>query len=62
MASSQQVLGNEENQTCVLTEDDIPGAKLPCQFVEQCSVMQLRRWLLCRGAKTTGLKSVLVTR
>ena len=56
------MLGNEENQTCVLTEDDIPGAKLPCQFVEQCSVMQLRRWLLCRGAKTTSLKSVLVTR
>ena len=37
----------------VLTEDDIPGAKLP-KNVEECSLSVLKRWLLCRGAKTTG--------
>jgi hypothetical protein len=35
----------------VLTENDIPGAKIPRDSVEH-SVPQLKRWLLCRGAKT----------
>ena len=40
-----------------LTEEDIPGAKLPRENAEECTVPQLRRWLLCRGAKTSGKKS-----
>ena len=46
----------------ILTEYDIPGAILPKETVEACSVGQLKRWLTCRGAKTTGKKSVLVNR
>ena len=46
----------------ILSEEDIPGAKIPRESVEQCSVVQLKRWLLCRGAKTTGNKKALVTR
>ncbi|XP_022791321.1 uncharacterized protein LOC111330683 [Stylophora pistillata] len=46
----------------ILTEEDIPGAKIPRETVEQCSVVQLKRWLLCRGAKTTGNKKALITR
>ena len=46
----------------ILSEEDIPGAKIPRETVEQCSVVQLKRWLLCRGAKTTGNKKALVTR
>ena len=46
----------------VLCEEDIPGAKLPRENVEECTVPQLRRWLLCRGAKTSGKKADLVKR
>ena len=48
--------------TVKLTQEDIPGAKLPRDSVEKCSVVQLKRWLLCRGAKTTGTKKALVSR
>ena len=58
----------EKDQVClhsdcdiVLTEDDIPGAKL-CKPVEQCSMARLKRWLSCRGAKITGKKLELVNR
>lgn len=37
----------------ILTEEDIPGAKLQ-KAVNECSCAILKRWLLCRGAKTTG--------
>ena len=46
----------------ILTEYDIPGAILPKETVEACSVGQLKRWLTCRGAKTTEKKSALVNR
>ena len=46
----------------VLTGEDIPGAKLPRGNAEECTVPQLRRWLLCRGAKTSGKKAELVKR
>ena len=46
----------------VIIEEDIPGAKLPRENVEECTVPQLRRWLLCRGAKTSGKKADLVKR
>ncbi|XP_046845041.1 LOW QUALITY PROTEIN: uncharacterized protein LOC124438874 [Xenia sp. Carnegie-2017] len=58
----------EKDQVClhsdcdiVLTEDDIPRAKL-CKPVEQCSMAILKRWLSCRGAKITGKKLELVNR
>ena len=43
----------------VLCEEDIPGAKLPRENVEECTVPQLRRWLLCRGAKQAARKPIL---
>lgn len=46
----------------ILKEEDIPGAKLPRDTPEECKVQQLQRWLLCRGAKVTGKKEVLVQR
>ena len=45
----------------VLTECDIPGAKLP-KNVEECGCSVLRRWLLCWGAKTSGKLAVLKQR
>jgi hypothetical protein len=49
-------------KTIILNEEDVPGAKLPRESVEQCTVVQLKRWLLCRGAKTSGVKAVLIER
>ena len=40
------------------TENDIPGAKLE-ENVEDCNCVQLKRWLLCRGAKTIGKRADL---
>ena len=46
----------------ILTEDDIPGARIPRETAGECSVVQLKRWLLCRGAKIIGNKEALVAR
>jgi len=46
----------------ILSEEDIPGAKLRRETVEECSVVQLKRWLVYRGAKTSGKKGALVSR
>ena len=55
-----------------LKEEDVPGAILPREKPEECTVKQLQRWLLCRGAKRperkcssckgtlTGLSSISV--
>jgi len=54
---------NESFQDIIpLSEEDIPGAQLPRDEPEECNVKQLQRWLLCRGAKTTGKKEDLVQR
>ena len=45
-----------------LTEDDIPGAKPPKGSPEKCSCWMLRRWLQCRGGRTTGKNAALVQR
>ena len=45
-----------------LTEDDIPGAKLPKETPEEFNCWMLRRSLQCRGGRTTGKKAVLVQR
>lgn len=51
-----------KKQTCTLVEEDIPDAALPRESVEECNMVQLKRWLTCRGAKTCGKKSALVYR
>ena len=55
-------LSETKEEGFILTEDDIPGAVLPNRNVEASSVVQLKRWLICRGAKTSGKKSALVSR
>jgi hypothetical protein len=37
-----------------LLETDVPGAQLGENDCENYSVTELRRWLECRGLKTTG--------
>ena len=41
-----------------LTEDDIPGASLGNQDQKQLTVKQLKFWLSCRGARTSGKKMI----
>ncbi|XP_044165910.1 uncharacterized protein LOC122949962 [Acropora millepora] len=50
------------NSSDILTESDIPGALLPQETPELCNVVQLKRWLTCRGASTTGRKVELASR
>ena len=45
-----------------LTEDDIPGASLNGKLPSQLTVVQLKRWLACRGAPTSGKKPDLLER
>ena len=44
-----------------LVESDIPGAELlkPAEF---CTVVILKRWLSCRGAKVSGNRKDLIKR
>ena len=45
----------------ILTENDVPGAKLTNDLAE-CNVDDLKRWLECRGQKKGGRKAELVAR
>ena len=49
----------KKDENMKLKEEDVPGAILPLEKPEECTVKQLQRWLLCRGAKTTGKKTQL---
>ena len=46
----------------ILTEDDVPGASFQGKNPELFHVCQLKRWLKCRGASTTGNRSELLDR
>lgn len=46
----------------VLTENDVPGAKLPKPNPEQNYVKDLKRWLVCHGQDPQGNKTVLIAR
>lgn len=52
----------QPSRVVTLSEEDIPGAKLPKDTPEECNCWVLRRWLQCRGARTTGKKGALVQR
>ena len=47
------VLLNEDD-IVLLNEDDIPGASLNGKDPSKLTVVQLRRWLVCRGAPVSG--------
>ena len=59
---SSKTFGSSAINTVSLTENDIPGARLPREVPEECNVTQLKQWLSCRGACTTGKKQQLITR
>jgi hypothetical protein len=45
-----------------ISPDDVPGAYINIDNFESCSIVQLKRWLECRGLKTTGNKPDLLQR
>ena len=45
-----------------LSEKDVPGAALNGREPSQLHVVELKRWLKCRGAATSWRKKVLVKR
>ena len=57
-----EVIERKKSENVKLRQEDVPRAILPRQIPEECIVKQLQRWLLCRGAKTTGKKMQLVQR
>ena len=62
VAETSMIVEESKRQTCALVEEDIPDAALPLESVEECSMVQLRSWLTCRDAKTSGKRSALVFR
>ncbi|XP_034232766.1 ubiquitin carboxyl-terminal hydrolase 36-like [Thrips palmi] len=46
----------------VLSESDVPGAKLPNPTVEENVVRDLKRWLYCHGQNVRGNKTALIAR
>lgn len=46
----------------MLSESEVPGAKLPNPIVEENVVRDLKRWLYCHGQKAQGNKTELIAR
>ena len=59
MASSQAC---NKKKRINLTENDVPGASFKDKEPELFHNDQLRRWLKCRGASTSGNRSQLLQR
>lgn len=45
-----------------LDESEVPGAVLTSVTIEQHTVVQLERWLQCRGVTSSGKKADLIAR
>ena len=62
IAKRKVELKQKKQENVNLKGKDVPGAILPREKPEECTVKQPQRWLLCRGAKTTGKKTQLIKR
>lgn len=51
-----------QDDILLLRESDIPGASLNGKAPSELNVVQLKRWLACCGAPTTGRKPELIER
>ncbi|CAC5378406.1 unnamed protein product [Mytilus coruscus] len=58
----QSMASTQSYQKVTLTSDDVPGAKINFDDLDNYGNVQLKRWLECRGLKTGGNKSDLVQR
>ena len=53
-------LMNNTTEPMILVESDIPGASLDGWDPSKLHVVELKRWLKCRGASLSGRKADLV--
>ena len=60
--SRGKMASNLMDSVVELTVNDVPGAAFMYSDIEKHSVLQLRRWLECRGMKRSGTKSLLLER
>ena len=60
IAKRKEELKENKHENVKLKEEDMPGAILPREKLEECIVKELQIWLLFRRAKTTGKKTQLV--
>ena len=51
---------NNTTEPMILGESDIPGALLDGRDPSELHVVELKRWLKCRGANLSGRKADLV--
>ena len=54
------LLDTDSDDFVVLTENDVPGSSLNGKQPHELNVLQLKRWLACRGAPVTGKKPELI--
>jgi len=47
-SNTTKVIERSKSESVNLREEDVPGAILPREIPEECTVKQLQRWLLCR--------------
>ena len=53
---------NNTTEPTILVESDIPGASLDGRDPSELHIVELKRWLKCRGANLSGRKADLVKR
>ena len=51
--ATSAIVKEAKKQTCILVKEDVLSVVLTRESVEQCSAVQPKRWLTCRGAKTS---------
>ena len=61
-SSSQNYPVQGRSYLGTITAEDVPGASLNGHSPSQLHVVELKRWLKCRGATTAGEKQDLVKR
>ena len=62
MRNEEDLLDEDDDESCFLNEEQVPGASLRGQDVATLKVLELKRWLQCQRASTKGLKSDWVAR
>ena len=63
-ANNQQTImaSTRDFHKIVLTDDDVPGAKIDTNQLGSYGNVQLKRWLECRGIKSSGNRPELLQR
>lgn len=56
--SSNQMENSEDSVFGPLCEKDVPGAALAGRNPSDLKVVELKRWLMCRGASVRGKKLI----